>query len=96
MVSFTDHYNAIYIDRLSWETKIEKDSLYFNISPLCRPESFSATKTFFIKNTKKNSRYQTSDWSIYTKSCFKENAKIFSKKSTTAFFNKKLKKTTTL
>ena len=53
MVSFTDHYNAIYIDRLSWETKIEKNSLYFNISPLCRPESFSATKTFFYKKHEK-------------------------------------------
>ena len=60
------------------------------------PSHFLLQRLFFIKNTKKNSHYPTSDWSIYTKSCFKENAKIFSKKPTTAFFNKKLKKKTTL
>ena len=30
IVAFTDHYNAIFIDRLPSETKIEKDSRYFN------------------------------------------------------------------
>ena len=35
MVSFTDHYNAISIDRLSSKTKIGKDSLkqFFYVSP---------------------------------------------------------------
>ena len=32
MVSFTDHYNAICVDRLSLKTEIGKDSLYFNNS----------------------------------------------------------------
>ena len=34
MVSFTDHYNAIFIDRFSSKTNIGKDSRYFNNSPL--------------------------------------------------------------
>ena len=54
MVSFTDHYNAISIDRLPSKTKIGKDSRYFNNSLLCKLEISSATKTFFsIKNTQK-------------------------------------------
>ena len=38
MVSFTDHYNAIFIDRLPSKTKTGKDSWYFNNSLLCKPE----------------------------------------------------------
>ena len=49
---------------------------------LCKPEFSSATKTsFFIKNTKSN-HSSASDWWEYTKYCFKENDKIFSKNST--------------
>ena len=47
MVSFTDHYNAIFIDRFSSKTKIGKDSWYFNNSLLCKPEFSLTTKTFF-------------------------------------------------
>ena len=55
MVSFTDHYNAISIDRLPLKTKIGRDSWYFNNYLLCKPEVSSATRLFFfIKNTKKN------------------------------------------
>ena len=85
MVSFTDHYNAISIDRLSSKTKIGKDSWkrFMKIILLCKPEFSSTTKTsFFIKNTK-NNHSSTSDWWEYTKYCFTENAKILSKKSTT-------------
>ena len=54
MVSFTDHYNAIFIDRLPSQIKIgQEDSWYFNNSVLCKPQFSSTTKTFFIKNTKK-------------------------------------------
>ena len=42
MVSFTYHYNAIFIDRFTSQTKIGKDSWYFNNSLLCKPE-FSST-----------------------------------------------------
>ena len=57
MVSFTDHYNAISIDRLPLKTKIGNDSWYFNNSFSCKSEVSSATKTFFKKkkkNTKKS------------------------------------------
>ena len=56
MVSCTDHYNAIYIDRFPSKTKTGKDSWYFNNPLSCKPEVFSAIKTFicFIKNTQKN------------------------------------------
>ena len=49
MVSFTDHYNAIFIDRFRPKTKIEIDSRYFNNSHVCKRE-FSLTFLFFIKN----------------------------------------------
>ena len=55
MVSFTDHYHAISIDRLPSKTKIGKVSWCFNNSFLYKTELSSTTKTFlsfFIKNTK--------------------------------------------
>ena len=62
MVSFTDHYNAISIDRLASKTKIGKGSWYFNNPLLCKPEFSSATKTScFIKNTQKNILQQVTD-----------------------------------
>ena len=61
MVSFTDHYNAIFIDRFSSQTKIGKDSWYFNNSLICKAEFSSTRKTFFIKNTKKG-HSSGSDW----------------------------------
>ena len=56
MVSFTDHYNVISIDRLSSKSKIGKVSWYFKNSLLCKPEFSSATINFLFllkKNTKK-------------------------------------------
>ena len=81
MVSFTDHYNAISIDRLSWKTKIGKDpwKRLMKVVLLCKTKFSSARKTsVFIKNKKK-----TSDWGEYTKHSFIENANILSKGSTT-------------
>ena len=50
---------------------------------LCKPEFSSSRKTsFFIKNTKSN-HCSASDWWEYNKYCFKKNAKILSKNSTT-------------
>ena len=46
MVSFTYHYNAIFIDRFPSKTKIGTDSWYFNNSLLCKPEFSLTTKTF--------------------------------------------------
>ena len=47
-VSFTDHYNAVSIDRLPSETKIGKDSWYFNDSFLYSP-SATTTLLFLFK-----------------------------------------------
>ena len=82
MVSFADHYNAISIDRLSSKTRIGRDSRYFNNSFLCKFKFSSPTKNLFlfIKNTKKQPLL--SKWE-YTKPCFKENARTFSKNPAT-------------
>ena len=58
MVSFTDHYNAISIDRLSSETKIGKFSWFFHNSLLCKPKFSSATNNF-ISLFKKNKETTT-------------------------------------
>ena len=50
MVSFTDHDNAILIDRFPLKTKIGKDSLYYDNFPLCKPKFSLTTDFFFIKN----------------------------------------------
>ena len=46
MVSFTDHYNAISIDRNPSKTKTGNGSWYFNNSLLCKPEFSSAAISF--------------------------------------------------
>ena len=54
MVSSTNHYNAISIDRVSSKSKIEKYSWYINNSLLCNSGVSSATKTFlFLLKTEK-------------------------------------------
>ena len=59
MVSFTDHYNAIFIDRFPSKTKIGKDSWYFNNSLLCKPEFSLTTKTFlFLLKTQNTTTLQ--------------------------------------
>ena len=81
MVSFTDHYNAIFIDRFLSKTKIGKDSWHFSNSPLCKPEfSLTTDFSFFIKNTKHN-HSPANDWWQSTKSSFKEHARTFSENS---------------
>ena len=77
MVSFTNHYNAIFIDRFPSKMKVGKDSWYFNNSPLYKPEFSLATDfSFIIKNTKHN-HSSASDWWENTKSSFKEDARTF-------------------
>ena len=59
MVSFTDHYNVIFIDRFSSKTKIGKDSWYFNNSYLCKPEFTLTTETFlFLLKTQNTATLQ--------------------------------------
>ena len=48
MVSFTDHYKTIFIDRFPSKTKIGKGSWYFNNSLLCKPKFSLTTKTFLF------------------------------------------------
>ena len=55
MVSFTDHYNAIFIDILPSKTKIGKDSWYFNNSLLRKREYSLTTKTFLLLKTQNTS-----------------------------------------
>ena len=78
MVSFSDHYNATFIDRFPSKTKIGKDSWHSNNSPLSKPQ-FSLTTDFslFIKNTKHN-HSSASDWLENTKSSSKEDTRTFS------------------
>ena len=61
MVTFTDYYNAISIDRLSSKTKIGKDSWkrFMKIILLCKPEFSSTTKTsIFLLKTQRTSTLQ--------------------------------------
>ena len=61
MVSFTNHYNAISIDRLSSKTKIGKYSWYFNNFLVCKSEVSSARKTFiFLLKTHTKNKYSWS------------------------------------
>ena len=84
MVSSTDDYNAISIDRLPSKKKIGEYSWFFSKSLLYKLDFSSAAKTFlFLLKTQKNNHSSGSDWWKYTKSWLKKNAKIFSVKSTT-------------
>ena len=59
IVSFTNHHNAISIDRVPSKTKIGKYSRYFSNSLLCKFEASSATKTFlFLLKTHKRKQVQ--------------------------------------
>ena len=59
MVSFTNHYNAIFIDKLPSKSKIGEDSGCVKNSHLCEREFSSATKTFvFLLKTQKTTILQ--------------------------------------
>ena len=54
MVSFTDHYDAIFTDRFPSKTKLGKDSWYCNNSLLCKLKFSSTSKIFlFLLKTQK-------------------------------------------
>ena len=59
VVSFTNHYNAISIEKLPSKTKIGKYSWYFKNSLLCKSSVSSATKNFLFLLNKK-SKYSCS------------------------------------
>ena len=58
MISFTDHYNAISIDRLKKPKKKKKEKIHGNNSLLCKPEFSSATKTSFLLKAQKTTTFQ--------------------------------------
>ena len=64
MVSFTNHYNAISIEKLPLKTKIGKYSWYFNNSLLCKLEVCAATKSFLflLKTDKATSIASVDPW----------------------------------
>ena len=63
MKSFSDHHNALFIDRLSSKTKIGKDLWHFNSSIFKNNDFCSITKNLlsFLKR-KKNNYSSISDW----------------------------------
>ena len=57
MISFSDHYNALLIDRFSSKTKFGKDLWYFNNSLLEKNDFCSTAKNLLsiLKTKRKNS-----------------------------------------
>ena len=75
MISFSNHYNALLIDRLSSITKIGKDLWHVNSSLLKKKDFCSTTRNMLsILGTKKNNYSSTNDWWEYTKDQIKDNA----------------------
>ena len=72
MVSFTDHYNAIFIDRLPSQIKIGKEKIHGTLIILFYVSLSSPRlqRLFLLKTQKSHS--STSDWQENTKSCFKD------------------------
>ena len=69
--------------KLRSKNKIGKVSWYFNNSLLRKPDFSSATKNLLsLLKTQNSSHSSASNKWKYTKSCFKENARIFSENST--------------
>ena len=68
MISFSDHYNALLIDRLSSKTKTGKDLWHFN-NTLLQNKEFCSTITNLLSflKTKQDNYYSLSDWWEYTK-----------------------------
>ena len=83
MISFSDHYNALFIDRFSSKTKIGKDLSHFNNSLIEKNDCCSTTKNLLSDlETKRKNYSSTSEWWEYTKCKIKDNARIFSRNST--------------
>ena len=72
IVSFTDHYNAIFIDRLPSQIKIEKEKIHGTLIILfyVRLSSPRLQRLFLLKTQKRYS--SASDWWENTKSSFKD------------------------
>ena len=64
-----------------YHIKKRKDSWYFKNSLWCKPKFSSTTENWLL--LLKNNHSSLSDWWEYAKSCLNENARTFSKNSTT-------------
>ena len=78
MVSFTDHSNAISIERLP--TKKQK---FEKVHDILKILFYVSLNLLSLLKAQKNNHSSASDRWEYTKSRFKENARTFSKSSTT-------------
>ena len=74
MVSFTDHCNAISLDRLTSKLNLEKINGTLIISELWyfnKPEFCSTTKNLLFLFKPQKAHSSASDWGRYTSSCLK-------------------------
>ena len=83
MISFSDHYNDLFIDRLSSKTQFGKDLWHFNSRIQKNKDFCSTTKNLLSFLRTKRSKYSSIiGWWEYTKCQIKENAVSFFKNST--------------
>ena len=83
MVFFTDPYNAVSLHRLPSKTKIWKINGTLIILFYYSPSSPQIQRLCFFYQKHDKNDSSASGWWEYTNSCFKENARTFSKDSTT-------------
>ena len=86
IISFTDCYNAISIDRCPSKPKTEKDLLPFSNFPSCKPEFSSTTKTFVffsLLKTQKSTNLQQMTGEKTPNLVLKRMLELFLKNSTT-------------
>ena len=78
MISFSDHYNALFVDRIPSKTKIGKDLWLFNNSLLEKHDFCLTIKNLLaMLKTKRNNYSSTSDWWEDTKCKIKDNVRTF-------------------
>ena len=83
MISFSDHYNALLIERLSSKTKTGKDLWLLNNTLLQNKDFCSSISKLLSSSKRKQGNYSSlSDWCENTKIKIKQTARIFSKNST--------------
>ena len=83
-ISFSDHYNALLIERLSSKTKTGQDLWLFNNTLLQNKDFSSSISNLHSSLKRKQDNFSSlSDWLEYRKIKFKQTARRFSKNSTT-------------
>ena len=83
MISFSDHYNALFVDRIPSKTKIGKDLWLFNNSLLEKHDFYLTIRNLLaMLKTKRNNYSSASEWWEDTKCKIKDNIRTFSENST--------------